>query len=269
MLEDAHGGLLAGHLAEKRVYDRLRRTYWLQGMCADVRKHCWSCLACATRRGTGKASRPPLQLIPVGGPFRTVGINILKLPQTYDGNQYVVVFLDYLTKWVEAFPVADQRAETVVRLLTEEVICRHGAPERLLSDRGANFLSDLMAEVCRFMKVKKVNTLGYHPQTDGLVERLHQTLIQMLSLWVEKHGRDWDHYLPYLLYAYRVSAQESVHESPFFLLYGRDPRQPTAKALSCPTTPYVVDTDDYKSELVHGLSDAWKAAAHVYQNCSM
>ena len=55
LLEDAHDGLLAGHLAKKRVYDRLRRTYWWQGMCADVRKHCRSCLACATRRGTGRA----------------------------------------------------------------------------------------------------------------------------------------------------------------------------------------------------------------------
>lgn len=158
-------------------------------------------------------------------------------------------------------PVADQRAKTVARLLVEEVICSHGAPECLLSDRGANLLSDLIAEVCRLMKVKKVNTSGYHPQTDGLVERFHQTLIQMLSLYVEKHGRDWDHYLSYLLYAYHISTQESVHNSPFFLLYGRDPRQPTDETLACPTTLYVVDTDDYKSGLVHGLSDAWKAAA--------
>ena len=67
--------------------------------------------------------------------------------------------------------MADKRAETVARLFVEEVICRHGAPEHLLSDRGANFLSDLLAEVCCLMKVKKVNTSGYHPQTDGLVER--------------------------------------------------------------------------------------------------
>ena len=87
----------------------------------------------------------------------------------------------------------------------------------------------------------------------------------MLSLYVEKHGRDWNHYLPYLLYAYRVSAQESVCESPFFLLYGCDPRQLIDEALSCPSAPYVVDTDDYKSELVHGLSDAWKVAAQCIQ----
>ena len=220
LLEDAHSGLLAGHLAEKRVYDRLRRDYWWPGMRGEVRKHCRSCLTCATRKGTGRATHPPLQPIPVGGPFHTVGVDILKLPQTFDGNKYVVVFLDYLTKWVEAFPIQDQRAETVAKLLVEEVVCRYGAPERLLSDRGSNFMSDLMANVCCLLDIKKVNTSGYHPQTDGLVERFHQTLITMLSMYVQKHGQDWDRYLPCMLYAYRVSAHESTRESPFFLMFG-------------------------------------------------
>ena len=170
LLADAHGGLFAGHLGEKRVYDRLHRSYWWQGMRSDVRKHCRSCLPCATRRGVGRATHPPLQPIPVGGPFHCIGVDILKLPLTYDGNQYVLVFLDYLTKWVEAFPIKDQKAETIARVLVEEVICPHGAPERLRSDRGSNFLSELVAEVCRLMQIKKINTSGYHPQTDGLVE---------------------------------------------------------------------------------------------------
>ena len=233
--------------------DGLRRSYWWQGMRSDVRIHCRSCLTCATRRGVGRATHPPLQPIPVGGPFHCVGVDILKLPLTYDGNQYVLVFIDYLTKWVEAYPIQDQKAETVARVLVEEVICRHGAPERLLSDRGSNFLSELIAEVCRLLQIKKINTSGYHPQTDGLVERFHQTLISMLSRYVEKHARDWDHYLPYMLYAYRVTAQESTRESPFFLLYGRDARQPIEEALDCPTTAYMVDLDDYKSELTRGL----------------
>ena len=72
-----------------------------------------------------------------------VGVNILELPQTYEGNQYMVVFLDYLMKWAEVFPAADLCAKTVTRLFVEEIICRHGAPERLLSNRGANFLSNL------------------------------------------------------------------------------------------------------------------------------
>ena len=266
LLEDAHNGLFAGHLGEKRVYDRLRRNYWWQGLRSDVRAHCRSCLTCATRRGVGRATRPPLQPVPVGGPFHCVGVDILKLPLTYDGNQYVLVFIDYLTKWVEAFPIQDQKAETVARVMVEEVICRHGAPECLLSDRGTNFLSELVTEVCRLLQIKKLNTSGYHPQTDGLVERFHQTLMSMLSKYVEKHARDWDRYLSYMLYAYRVTAQESTRESPFFLLYGRDARQPVEEALECPNAAYLIDLDDYKSELVQGLSSAWKTAAECIES---
>ena len=181
LLTEAHSGKFSGHFAERRVYDLLRRRYWWKGMHADVKRHCRSCLTCATRKGTGRAFKPPLQPIPVGGPFHRVGVDVLQLPLTESGNQYVVIFLDYLTKWVEAFAVPDQSATTIAKLLVEEIFCRHGAPEHLLSDRGANFLSSLIQDVCKYLNIKKVNTSGYHPQTDGLVERFNSTLINMLS----------------------------------------------------------------------------------------
>ena len=81
-----------------------------------------------------------------------------------DGNQYAVVFINYLTNWMEAFAVADQIAETIARLFVEGVVCKRGAPQELLSDRGANFVSDLVSEVCKLFDVK-LNTSGYHPQT--------------------------------------------------------------------------------------------------------
>ena len=140
----------------------------------------------------------------------------------------------------------------------EGVVCRHGVPQELLSDRGGNFPSELMQEVCRLMGVKKLNTSGYHPQCNGLVERFNSTLIQILAK-VTKNLKDWDQCLPYVVYAYHTTAQESTKELPFFLLYGRDLQIPTVEALLAPSTPYTVDLDDYRSELVTGLSDAWKA----------
>ena len=260
LLHEAHGGRFAGHFSEKRVYDLLRRYYWWSGMRADVRHHCRECIVCASRRGTGKATRPPLQPIPVGGPFHRVGVDILQLPTSFEGNKYAVVFLDYLTKWAEVFAVQDQTAKTVAKLFVEEVVCRHGAPQELLSDRGPNFLSELFLEVCKLLDVQKVNTSGYHPQCDGLVERFNATLTDMIAKTTQSHGRDWDRHLPYLLYAYRSTVQSSTRESPFFLLYGRDPRLPLDTTLSQPSTPYMIDVDDYKTELVAGLSDAWKLA---------
>ena len=145
----------------------------------------------------------------------------------------------------------------MAKLFVEGVVCRHGAPQEL-SDRGPNFLSVLFLEVCRWLKVKKVNTSGYHPQTDGLVERFNATLTDMIAKTTEKHGRDWDRHLPYFLHAYRTTVQSSTGESPSLLLYGRDSRLLSGEALIQPLTPYMVD--DYKTELVTGLTDAWKLA---------
>ena len=122
-----------------------------------------------------------------------MGVDIVQLPQTLDGNCYVIVFLDYLTKWVEAFPVSDQKAETIARLLVENIVCRHGVPEELLSDRGPNFLSEIIQEICKLLGVRKINTSGYHPQCDGLVEKFNSTLIGMIAKSAESRACDWDH----------------------------------------------------------------------------
>ena len=259
VLQEAHAGCFAAHFAEKKVYDRLRRSVWWRGMKADVRRHCRSCLVCASRKGTRKTFRPPLQPIPVGGPFHRVAVDILQLPLTSSGNRYVAVFMDYMTKWPEAFAIPDQKAETIAPLFLEHIVCRHGIPEELLSDRGTNFLSTLIQETCQVLGVKKLNTSGYHPQTDGLVEKFNATLINMIAKSTSA-GSDWDTRLPYVLFAYRSALQESTKESPFFLLYGRDPRIPTSTVLTYERSPYAVDTDDYKSELMANLSQAWKAA---------
>ena len=120
------------------------------------------------------------------------------------------------------YPVVDQCAETITRLLIENIVCRHGVPEDVLSDRGMNFLSDLILEMCSLLGIRKVNMSGYHPQTDGLVEKFNSTITNMISNVSVK----WDKQLPLFLFAYRTTIQESTRESPFSLLYGRDPRLP-------------------------------------------
>ena len=144
------------------------------------------------------------------------------------GNKYAVVFMDYLTKWPEVYATPDQTAATIANLLVREIVARHGVPSQLLSDRGQAFLSGLLKEVERVLGYKKVNTTAYHPQTDGLVERFNRTLISMLAKTVERDGKDWDQQLPFVLFAYRASQQQSTQESPFFLIYGRDPRLPSS-----------------------------------------
>ena len=93
------------------------------------------------------------------------------------------------------FATPDQKAETI-HLFVENVVARHRIPEYLLSDRGPNFLSELMQEVCRLLGTTKVNTSGYHPQCDGLVKQFNNILINVLAKSVNKYGHDWDIQLP-------------------------------------------------------------------------
>ena len=171
----------------------------------------------------------------MAGPFDRAGVDVIKFPMSSAGKQYAVVFMDYLTKWPEVFATCDQSALTIARLLVEQVISRHGVPAELLSDRGKAFLSRLLHEVYDLMGMKKVNTTAYHPQTDGLVERFNHTLTSMLAKTVKQNGSDWDKHLPYVLYAYRTSPQESTKESPF-LFTVRKGLQATKRPSSISTT---------------------------------
>lgn len=114
----------------------------------------------------------------------------------------------------------------IARLLVDEIISRHGALRVLLSDRGTNFLSKIVADVCKIFQIHKVNTSSYHPQTDGLVERFNSTLCQSLSMYVAKNQKDGDDFIPLILFAHRTSILEAIGDSPVYVLYGREPRLP-------------------------------------------
>ena len=93
--------------------------------------------------------------------------------------------------------------------------------------------------------MKKINTSGYHPQTDGLVEKFNSTILAMLAKCTDGSVAEWDKKLPFLLFAYRSTIQSSTKESPFFLLYGRDPRLPSGSMLDQTRPEYLVDMEDY------------------------
>src|SRR5690349_14008883 len=103
------------------------------------------------------------------------------LPVTAKGNRFILVATDYLTKWPEARPVPDASAATAANFVYEHIFSQHGAPKELLSDRGTNFLNQLLAEMCKKWGTKQTFASTYHPQTNGLVERFNKTLVETLS----------------------------------------------------------------------------------------
>ncbi|XP_028417823.1 uncharacterized protein LOC114542487 [Dendronephthya gigantea] len=171
------------------------------------------------------------------------------------------LFSDYLTRWPEAFAVSTIEASVIAKLLVNEIFCRHGAPKTLLSDRGKNFLSKLIREVCGLLDIKKLNTTAYHPQTDGLVERFNSIISQSLSMYVSANQKDWDEFLPSILFAYRTSPQATTGDSPFYLLYGREPRLPIDVNILPPQTDKLsTSIAEHRARIVSQLEEAQRLA---------
>ena len=101
-----------------------------------------------------------------------------------------------------------------------------GVPREILTDRGTQLTSEMMAEVCRLLSLKHLTTTPYHAQSNGMCERFHQCMKLMLKRLCQEREKDWDRYLEPLLFAYREIPQESLGFSPFELLYGRSVRGP-------------------------------------------
>merc|ERR1711893_451990 len=144
------------------------------------------------------------------------------LPTTPEGYNYVLVVMDYFTKWVEVFAMKDQMAETVAAVLVDEVFSRLGCPIELHSDQGSNFKSRVMTEVYRLMGIKKTQTTPYHPRGDGMVERMNKTLEDMLAHCVSERQTDWNQHLPLLAMAYQSAPHSTTAESPNLLMLGRE-----------------------------------------------
>ena len=157
-------------------------------MYKDVVNYVKNCPQCAIATGVGKKQLPPLCSILVQHPFQIIGVDIMELPLTSNGNKYVIVFQDMFTKWPMVYATPDQKAHRIARLLVEEIVPMFGVPEALLSDRGTNLLSHLMEDVCKLLGIKKLNTTAHHPQCNGMIERFNRTLKSMLRKHVSKFG---------------------------------------------------------------------------------
>jgi hypothetical protein len=222
-----HNDMGGGHLGMKKCWPKVRDRFHWNSMYQDLKRWLKSCSPCAKRK-TPKVSKIPLSPInEADKPFDMVGMDLLgPLPETPRGNKYICVFSDYNSRWPEAGALKNKKTTSVAKLFIDEVVSRHGAVKVLLSDQGGEFMSDLVKDICVYLKTSKVNTTAYHPQTNGLTERFNATLCQIISIYVDLNQQNWDELLPVVLFAYRTAVQETTTISPFEVLYNRVPRLP-------------------------------------------
>ena len=225
VLRVAHSDLLAGHFGYKKTLARIARYFMWPGMWKEVRAFVRTCGDCQ-RAAKNTEAKAPLQPLPmVSEPFTKVAFDIVgPLPRTTSGYKYLLTMICLFTKYPVAIPLRRVDNETILEAMME-VFSIFGLPQEILTDQGSVFCSKLTRFFCKTLKIDKVRTSPYHPQSNGSLERWHACLKSMLR----KAGRnlkEWDSTLKYLLLAYRDSPHAVTGFSPFSLMFGREVRGP-------------------------------------------
>ena len=224
VLRDCHNAPSAGHMGTQKTLDRVRQEAYWTNMARDVDMHCRECEVCQKSK-LPIPTRAPLVNVPVGRPWQMVAIDILEVPLSNRNNRYLLVVQDYFTKWPEAIPIPDQTAARITKEMVK-LFCMYGIPDIVHSDQGRNFESTIFRQTLAAFGIKKSHTTAYHPEGDGMVERLNRSLLQLLRTYAQRQD-DWEKHLPLVLYAYRTAAHSSTGTSPFQLMYGRQPKSST------------------------------------------
>ncbi|UYV76764.1 hypothetical protein LAZ67_14001975 [Cordylochernes scorpioides] len=159
--------------------------------------------------------------------FEKVGMDLLgRFPTSMCGNRWIIVCTDYLTKFAITKALPTSESVEVAKFFIKDVILKHGAPREVITDRGRNFTSSMIRDLNKHCRIIHRTTTAYHPQTNGLTERLNKTIADMLSMYVDVNQKDWDEILPFVTFAYNTAKQESTGFSPFYLVHGREAETP-------------------------------------------
>ena len=218
-----HDDMTAGHLGTTRTIDKVRKRYYWPKMQKDIIRYVKTCVDCQTKKRP--LERPAGLMTPITSqkPFERIGLDLIgPFPLSKSRNRYVIIAVDYFTKWVIAKAIPNSTTKEVVDFFVKRVVLQHGAPSFLISDRGKSLKSNFAEELFRAMQTNHLVTTAYHPQCNGLVERFNHTFAMMLSMYVNAKHDDWDESIDYVIFGYNTSRHESTGESPFYLLYGRE-----------------------------------------------
>lgn len=228
LMKLAHETIVGGHMGIRKTSDRITSSFHWPGIISDITRFCRSCDVCQRTVPKGKVSKVPLGTMPlIDEPFKRIAVDLIGpvAPVSEHGNRYILTVVDFATRYPEAVALPKIETERVAEALLD-IFSRVGFPKEILSDRGGQFTSDMMAEVCRLVSIKQLFTTAWHPMCNGLCEKMNGTLKSMLKRMCQERPKDWDRYLPAVLFAYREVPQVSTGFSPFELLYGRTVRGP-------------------------------------------
>ena len=222
----------SGHNGSRRTFNCLKRQYYWPGIRKQIFRHCKKCKECVLQnqgqpeKCFGHFDSPDLQMeficMDLVGPIH---------PPSSRGNKYVLTVIDMLTGFTIAVPIKNKNAETICDTYRDNIYCVFGGSSRMLTDNGSEFKNKEMQEVCDTLGLKHIFSPVYTPQSNGRLEGWHRFFKACIAKHIRGGGVEWDELVPLAVSGYNFFPCQSSKESPFVLMFGRDPITPVAKLL--------------------------------------
>lgn len=258
----------AGHQGQHRTLHLARQRFFWLSMEHSVREYVKCCKRCVVSKTPEPEGRAPLESIKTTSPLELVCLDFWSAEDVKGRTVDVLVVTDHFTKMAHAFQCPDQTAQQVARKLWDRYFCIYGFPQRIHSDQGANFESQLVQELLQVAGVKKSRTTPYHPMGNGQTERFNRTLGNMIRTLPPRDKCMWPQMLQTLTFAYNCTAHESTGYAPFYLMFGRIPRLPVDVMFhNVERDDEVTDYHSYIKRVRKDLKEALAAAqANAYSS---
>ncbi|GJW31219.1 putative reverse transcriptase domain-containing protein [Tanacetum coccineum] len=214
------------------MYQDLKKLYWWPNMKADIATYVSKCLICSKVKAEHQKSSGLLQQpkIPERKWEKITMDFISGLPRTPSGYDTIWVIVDWLTKSTHFLPMKKTNSmEKLIQQYLKEIICRHGVPVSIISDKDSRFTSGFWRSLQKALGTNVNMSTSYHPETDGQSERTIQIMKDMLRACVIDFGKRWDRHLPLVEFSYNNSYHVSIKAALFKALYRRKCRSPICR----------------------------------------
>ena len=219
-----------GHYGTEKLYDLLKQRFYWPKMYGYVKNFVSQCKTCSQCKADSPSPKAPL--IPIRepqAPLEFISIDVAHFPTSIDGYKYILLMGDIFSKYINAVPMADQEADTIVNALWEHWITIFGCPVFIHSDQGSNVDGETVRAICKKFNMKKRRTSGYHSEGNGFAERNIRSireLMRTLLLDFEVPQNQWTKILPSVLFALNTSLSSATKHSPYEVVFGNLPILP-------------------------------------------
>jgi hypothetical protein len=208
---------------EKMFKQLLEVGYYWPTMEKDCLARVRKCHACQIHGNLIHAPAVDLRTTSTPWPFHTWGLDFVgPITPNSKGNAWILTATEMYTKWVEAIPMRRANGAAVTRFIKENIICRFGIPQAIVSDNGSHFVNQNVANLLERYNIKHYRSTPYYPKGNGQAEATNKTLVNILSKTLDDHPKTWAEELPMALWAYRTSKRKPTGETPYALVYGEE-----------------------------------------------